>query len=209
MYILLWKFMDLSLSKNFFDLDKYFSKKESFESFKKRSWTRNFDHCGPRLDFFLAEVSKYETSHWIFLLPIRIKFSSRESSIHSIITVIHFSRAIKVYKHFYKIISRKYEPQALICRLQLLFWFHLTTSWIKLSCNRGIDHTWLFWALLSQNWNAKFRSTKKRLKGKRKRQKKLNYTLINLCHSIKCIHRLRCLHFEKTCSLLIAECRFW
>ena len=29
--------MDLSLSKNFFDLDKYFSKKESFESFKKRS----------------------------------------------------------------------------------------------------------------------------------------------------------------------------
>lgn len=41
-----------------------FFKKESFESFKKRSWTRNFDHCGPRLDFFLAEVSKYKASRW-------------------------------------------------------------------------------------------------------------------------------------------------
>ena len=33
-----------------------FFKTESFESFKKRSWTRNFDHCRPRLDFFPCEV---------------------------------------------------------------------------------------------------------------------------------------------------------
>ena len=33
-----------------------FFKTESFESFKKRSWTRNFDHCRPRLDFFSCEV---------------------------------------------------------------------------------------------------------------------------------------------------------
>ena len=45
----------------------------------------------------------------------------------------------------------------------------------------------------------------KKLKGKRKRPKKWNYTLIKLCHPVKCIHRLRCLHFEKSCSLLIAE----
>ena len=89
-----------------------FFKKESLESFKKRSWTRNFDHCGPRLGFFLVKVSKYKASRWrIFFLAIRIglKFSGRELSIHWIVRVIHFSRAIKLYKRFYKIISRNYE----------------------------------------------------------------------------------------------------
>ena len=42
----------ISLSQNYFNLDTYFFKTESFENRKKRSWTRNFDHCGPRLDFF-------------------------------------------------------------------------------------------------------------------------------------------------------------
>ena len=42
-----------------------------------------------------------------FFLAYRFQIKSdRESSIHSIITVIHFSRAIKLYKRFYKIISR-------------------------------------------------------------------------------------------------------
>ena len=42
----------INLSQNFFNLGTYFFKTESFENRKKRSWTRNFDHCGPRLDFF-------------------------------------------------------------------------------------------------------------------------------------------------------------
>ena len=42
----------------------------------------------------------------------------------------------------------------------------------------------------------------KKLKGKWKCPKKWNYTLINLCHPVKCIHRLRCLHLEESCSLL-------
>ena len=45
----------------------------------------------------------------------------------------------------------------------------------------------------------------KKLKDKRKRPKKWNYTLIQLCHPVRCIHRLHCLHFEKSFSLLIAE----
>ena len=73
--------------------------------------------------------------------------------------------------------------------------------------NRWTDNTRLFRALQSRNWNARFCSTKKKLKGKRKRPKKWNYTLINLCHPVKCIHRLRCLHFEESCFLLIAERR--
>ena len=32
--------------------------------------------------------------------------------------------------------------------------------------------------------------------------------IVNLCHPVKCIHRLRCLHFEESCSLLIVERRF-
>ena len=81
-----------------------FFKKESFESFKKRSWTRNFDHCGPRLDFFSCRGFEVQSK------PLKHFFSAgRELSIHSIITVIHFSRAIKLYKRFYEIISRNYE----------------------------------------------------------------------------------------------------
>ena len=75
--------------------------------------------------------------------------------------------------------------------------------------NRWTDNTRLFRALQSRNWNTRFCSTKKKLKGKRKCPKKWNYTLINLCHPIKCIHCLRCLHFEESCSLLIAERRLW
>ena len=52
-------------------LGHVFFKKENFESFKKRSWTTNFDHCGPRLDFFSCrgfEVQSKPLKH--FFSPI-------------------------------------------------------------------------------------------------------------------------------------------
>ena len=52
-------------------LGHVFFKKENFESFKNRSWTRNFDHCGPRLDFFSCrgfEVQSKPLKH--FFSPI-------------------------------------------------------------------------------------------------------------------------------------------
>ena len=117
-----------------------FFKKESFKSFKKRSWMRNFDHCGPRLDFFLAKVSKYKASRWSIFLAYRLIKSSQQLYIHSIITVIHFSRAIKLYKRFYKIISRNYELRKFwsvnysSCFDFRYFLSHSTTTQIKLSC---------------------------------------------------------------------------
>ena len=98
---------------------------ESFERLKKRSCMRNFDHCGRRLDYFACKGFKVQSKLLKnFLSPIKINlnFSGQEFSIHSFITVIHFSRGIKLYKPFYKIISRNYE----LCKFwsidQLLFW---------------------------------------------------------------------------------------
>ena len=110
---------------------------------------------------------------------------------------------MKLYKRFYKIISRNYELRKFwsvdysSCFDFRYFPSHSTTPRIKLSCK---SVNWQY-AVISgpavRNWNARFFSTKK-LKGKRKRPKKWNYTLINLCHPVKCIHRLRCLHFEES-----------
>ena len=118
-----------------------FFKKESFESFKKRSWTRNFDHCGARLDFFfLPRFRSTKQAAEAFFLTYRLIKSGRELSIHSIITVIHFSRAMKLYKHFYKIISRNYELRKFwsvdysSCFDFRCFPSHSTTPRIKLSC---------------------------------------------------------------------------
>lgn len=48
-----------------FQLWYIFIKTEHFESFKKRSWTRNFDHCRPRFDFFRrATLLNCVTDHW-------------------------------------------------------------------------------------------------------------------------------------------------
>ena len=74
-----------------------FFKKESFKSFKRRSWTRNFNHCGPTLDFFfLPWFRSTKQAAEAFFLAYHLIKSGRELSIHSIITVIHFSRAIKL-----------------------------------------------------------------------------------------------------------------
>ena len=80
-----WKFMDLSLSQNFFNLDTYFFRTESFENHKKRSWTRNFDQSGPRLDFVSCKGFQVQSK------PLKNFLS------------------IKLYKPFYKIISRNYK----------------------------------------------------------------------------------------------------
>ena len=83
---------------------------ESFESLL--FWMRNFDHCGPRLNFFPCKgfiVQSKPLENFLSSTKIDLKFSGKEFSFHSFITVIHFSRAIKLYKPFYKIISRNYE----------------------------------------------------------------------------------------------------
>ena len=90
--------------------------------------------------FFLAEVSKYNQAAEAFFLAYRLIKSSRELSIHSIITVIHFSTAIKLCKCFYKIISRNYELRKFwsvnysSCFDFRYFPSHSTTPRIKLSC---------------------------------------------------------------------------
>ena len=73
--------------------------------------------------------------------------------------------------------------------------------------NRWTDNTRLFRPRSHVTETQGFIQQQKKLKGKWKRSKKWNYTLINLCHPVKCIHRLRCLHFEESFSLLIAERR--
>ena len=187
MHILRWKFMDLSLSQNFFDLDTYFSKRRVLRASKRDLEREISTTVDQDWIFFLAEVSKNKASRWrIFYSPIRIglKFSGRELSIHSIITVIHFYRTIKLYKRFYKIISRNYELHKFwsvdysSCFDFRYFLSHSTTPRINASChaNRWTDHTRLFRALQSRNWNARFRSTKKKRKASEK-VKKSEFTL--------------------------------
>ena len=136
--------MDLSFAK-LLPLGHIFFKQENFESFKKRSWTRNFDHCGPRLDFFfLPKFRSTKQAAEAFFLAYRLIKSGRELSIHSVLTVIHFFRAMKLYKRFYKIISRNYELrkvwlQPITADYSSCFDFryfpsHSTTPRIKLSC---------------------------------------------------------------------------
>ena len=61
-----------------------FFKKESFESFIKRSWTRNFDHCGPRLDFFfLPRFRSTKQAAEAFFLAYRLIKSGWPWVIHS------------------------------------------------------------------------------------------------------------------------------
>ena len=59
--------------------------------------------------FFLPRFRSTKQAAEAFFLAYRLIKSGRELSIHSITTVIHFSRAMKLYKCFYKIISRNYE----------------------------------------------------------------------------------------------------
>ena len=132
--------MDLSLSQNFFDLDPYFSKGRILRA-SKRDLEREISTTVDRdWIFFLAEVSRYKASRWSIFSRLSLN-KIRPRVIHSsIITVIHFSRAMKLYKRFYKIISRNYE----LCKFWSVdyspcfdfryFPSHSTTPRIKLSC---------------------------------------------------------------------------
>ena len=117
-----------------------FFKKESFESFKKRSWTRISNTVDRDWIFFLPRFRSTKKTAKAFFLAYRLTKSCRELSIHSVITVIHFSRAIKLYKRFYKIISRNYEVRKFwsvdysSCFDFRYFLSRSTTPQIKLSC---------------------------------------------------------------------------
>ena len=101
--------MDLSLSQNFFDLGTYFSKRRVLRA-SKRDLEREISTTVDRdWIFFLPRFRSTKQAAEAFFLAYRLIKSGRELSIHSIITVIHFSRAIKLYKRFYEIISRNYE----------------------------------------------------------------------------------------------------
>ena len=72
------------------------------------SWSRSLYPCFFTCIFTPKTKSSDSSILKNFFSPIRIglKFSGQELSIHSIITVIRFFRAIKLCKRFYKIISR-------------------------------------------------------------------------------------------------------
>ena len=118
-----------------------FFKKESFKSFKRRSWTKKIRPLWTQIGFcFLLRFRSTKQAAEAFFLAYHLIKSGRELSIHSIITVIHFSRAIKLYKRFYKIISRNYELRKFwsvnysSCFDFRFFLSHSTTTQIKLSC---------------------------------------------------------------------------
>ena len=164
--------------------------------------------------FFLPRFRSTKKTAKAFFHAYRLTKSSRELSIHSVITVIHFSRAIKLYKRFYKIISRNYELRKFwsvdysCCFDFRYFLSHSTTPQIKLSCKSVNWQYAVIPAVQSRNWNTRFCSTTKKTERQAKTSKK-GEIIVNLCHPVKCIHRLRCLHFEESCLLLIAECWFW
>ena len=79
-----------------------FFKTESFESFKKRSWTRNFDHYRPRQDFFLAKFSKYRASRcWvaIFLLSREVSFNVFNKKIKLKVKRKRKKKKVKLHSH--------------------------------------------------------------------------------------------------------------
>ena len=132
--------MDLSLSQNFFDLDTYFSKRRVLRASKRDLEREILTTVGWDWIFFLPRFRSTKQAAEAFFLAYRLIKSGRELSIHSIITVIHFSRAMKLYKRFYKIISRNYELRKFwsvdysSCFDFRYFPSHSTTPRIKLSC---------------------------------------------------------------------------
>ena len=132
--------MDLSLSQNFFDLDTYFSKRRVLRA-SKRDLEREISTSVDRdWIFFLPRFRSTKQAAEAFFLAYRLIKSGRELSIHSIITVIHFSRAMKLYRCFYKIISRNNELRQFwsvdysSCFDFIYFLSHSITPRIKLSC---------------------------------------------------------------------------
>ena len=185
-------------SQNFFDLGTYFSKRRVLRA-SKRDLEREISTTVDRdRIFFLPRFRSTKQAAEAFFLAYRLIKSGRprvpHSFNHNSYSFLQSNQTIQAFLRNY--FEELWIPQVLICRLQ----FQTISCWT--------DNRRLFRALQSRNWNAGVFLTKK-LKGKRKRPKKWNYTLINLCHPVKCIHRLRCLHFEESCSLLIVERRFW
>ena len=131
--------MDLSLRKTSSTWVRIFQKGEFWE-LQKEILREKFRPLWTEIGFFFrAEVSKYKASRWsIFSCLSLNKIWPRV--FHSIITVIHFFRAIKLYKYFYEIVLRNYE----LCKFWSVdysacfdfrcFPSHSTTPRIKLSC---------------------------------------------------------------------------
>ena len=71
LHILWWKFMDLSLSRNFFDLDTHFLKRRVLRA-SKRDLEREISTTVDRdWIFFLAKFLKYKGSRcWVAIFPL-------------------------------------------------------------------------------------------------------------------------------------------
>ena len=93
--------MDLSLSQNFFVLDTYFLKRRVLRA-SKRDLEQEISSTVDR-DCIFFFCQGFEQAAEAFFLAYRLIKSGRELSIHSIITVIYFSRAMKLFKRFYKL----------------------------------------------------------------------------------------------------------
>ena len=125
-----------------------FSKKDSFESFKKRYWTRNFDHCGPRLIFFLAKVSKYKASRLSFnKIRPRVIHSFNNNSysfLQSNQTTEYKSISTKLFQGIMNPVTFDLSITALVLILDIS---SLTRLPRESSChaNQWTDHTRLFW----------------------------------------------------------------
>ena len=195
--------------QNFFDLDTYFSKRRILSASKRDLefrplWTELGFFCLPRF------WSTNQAAEACFLAYRLIKSGESYPFIQSkqlVISPEHWNYTSVSTKLFRGIVNSTSFDLSITALVLILDISRLTRLLRESSChaNRWTDNTRLFRALQSRNWNTRFCSTKKKLKGKRKRPKKWNYTLIKLCHPVKCIHHLSCLHFERSCSLLIAE----
>ena len=151
------KFMDLSLSQNFFDLDTHFSKRRILRA-SKRDLEREISTTVDRdWIFFLAEVSKYKASCCSIFSRLSLN-KIRLRVIHFFNhTVIHFSRAMKLYKHFYKLfrgIMNSASFDLSITPLVLILDISRLTGLLRESschANRCTDNTRSFRALQSRN----------------------------------------------------------
>ena len=111
--------MDLSPSQNVFDLGTYFSKRRVLRA-SKRDLEQEISATESCTSRFRSTKQAAEA----FFLAYRLIKSGRPRVIHSIITVIHFSRAIKLYKRFYEIILRNFEFRK-FWSVDYSFWFYI------------------------------------------------------------------------------------
>ena len=154
--------------------------------------------------FFLPRFQSTKQAPEAFFLTYRLIKSGREFFIQSY-NSYSFLQSNQTIQAFLRIMnSASYSS----------FWFQIFPVSLDYSANRVVMQIGElkirgYFRPCSHVTETQGFVQQKKLKGKRKRPKKWNYTLINLCHPVKCIHCLCCLHFEESCSLLIAERRFW